>query len=248
VAGIISGLGNNDRGVIGAAPFPAVRILPVRIFNDQGTDARMSDLITAINWALGEHIESGVPINPHPASIINLSLGRSSPSSDILNGVLAKAVQRNVLVVAAAGNIDPRTTVPVGVLTPANSPHALAVGSVDWDYRRSVFSEYGGAPIGLMAPGGSGPSSCLGIVSTIPEGRYGCMQGTSMAAPFVAAVAALVLSREPGLSVTELRARLEGATYNAAFMNEEQYGSGVLCAERVLTNSRPAPDQPCRRN
>jgi serine protease len=246
VAGIIAALGAGSEGVSGAAPFPAVGILPVRIFDDDGKDATMSDLIRAVNWALGLYSAPGIPENPHPARIINLSLGMAGRSSRAMNELMLNARNRDVLVIASAGNRKDGQPLQ-GVYTPANSPHVLAVGSVDADYGRSDFSEYGGAfGIALMAGGGSGPSRCLGVLSTLPDGRFGCMQGTSMAAPFVAAVAALVLTREPELTVAQLAGRLTGATYyDPAFMTPEEYGHGVLCAERAVMNLNPAADRPC---
>jgi serine protease len=248
VSGIIGALGRNDHDIIGAAPFPAVRILPIRIFDDEGTYATTSDLIAAVSWAIGLPVR-GVPDNPHPARIINLSLGGPGASSSTMNTLMSNARQQGALVIAAAGNIANSGSAQ-GVFTPANSPHVIAVGSVNADSRRSIFSEYGGTNgVTLMAPGGSGPSSCGGVRSTMPDARYGCMQGTSMATPFVSAVAALVLTREPHLTVDELEARLIGASYfNPVFMNSTMYGSGALCAERAILNENPWPSTPCLTN
>ena len=98
-----------------------------------------------------------------------------------------------------------------------------------------------------MAPGGYGSSSCLRVRSTIPWNNYGCMAGTSMAAPFAAGVAALILSREPRLEPHELERRLTGTAYfDPASMNPDEYGSGVLCANRALAGQFGKGALPCQ--
>ena len=144
-----------------------------------------------------------------------------------------------VLVVAAAGNSYSTDS----IFTPANAPGALAVGSVDENYERSDYSAYSksGRTVDLMAPGGVGQSYCGGVLSTLsppyagaPENNYGCEEGTSMASPFVAGVAALIWSQNSGLSADEVKAKLLASTEYTAAMNPAEYGAGVVCADRAL--------------
>ena len=193
VAGIALASGDNGKGVAGVA-YTGVKLLPVKVLDDNGDDPKstsVSVVVKAIRWSAGLSV-AGMNRNPHPANIINLSLGGrgNGPGGTIES--LSEAVQdaRNAgsLVIAASGN-DYSTA---EILAPANAPGALAVGSVDEDYRRSEFSNYStsGRSVDLMAPGGAGQNSCGGILSTLSpafegatESAYGCERGTSMASP-----------------------------------------------------------------
>ena len=239
VAGIALASGNNGRGVAGVA-YTGVKLLPVKVLDDNGGDSKttsVSVVVKAIRWAAGLSVE-GMNRTPYKANIINLSLGVEG-QSESLNQAVQDARNAGVLIVAAAGNGSSTTS----IFTPANAPGALAVGSVDQDYRRSYYSVYNtsGRTVDLMAPGGSGDSSCGGVLSTLPaayegapENNYGCESGTSMAAPFVAGVAALIWSQNPGLSADEVEAKLKASTAVTAFMNPAEYGAGVVCADRAL--------------
>jgi len=124
------------------------------------------------------------------------------------------------------------------VFSPANSPLIYAVGSVDGDRRRSDFSNYAadGLDVDFMAPGGSNFGAGCGLIrSTFPENGYACLEGTSMASPFVAGVAALLLSQDAGLSPADIRAKLRGsALFDASYMTGQEYGAGIVCADRAL--------------
>lgn len=239
VAGIAVASGNNGKGVAGVA-YTGVRLLPVKVFDDSGGDSRgtaTSVVTRAIRWSAGLSVE-GMNRNPYPANIINLSLGGKG-YVESLNDAVQDARDAGTLVVAASGNEH----LTGEILTPANAPGALAVGSVDATYERSSFSNYSttGRTVDLMAPGGIGDSSCGAVFSTLSpafegatESAYGCERGTSMAAPFVAGVAALIWSQNPELSADEVEARLLGSTHYAPFMNRAEYGAGVICADRAL--------------
>ena len=239
VAGIALADGNNGKGVAGVA-YTGVRLLPVKVFDDNGGDSQktsVSVVVKAIRWAAGLNVE-GMNRNPYKANIINLSLGVKG-QIDSLNQAVQDARNAGVLVVAAAGN----SYVTDAIFTPANAPGALAVGSVDENYERSDYSAYSksGRTVDLMAPGGVGQSYCGGVLSTLsppyagaPESSYGCEEGTSMASPFVAGVAALIWSQNPGLSADEVKAKLLASAEYTAAMNPAEYGAGVVCADRAL--------------
>lgn len=246
VTGIIAAVGANAKGVVGVAP-EGVRILPLKVFDDAGRGTNATVVSDAIRWAAGLEV-AGLHPNPYPAHIINLSLGGPG-KSEAMNEAIEEVRRLGVLVVAASGNYGWSH----GLLTPSNAPYALAVGSVDGTRRRSCFSHYNSDPskrsVELVAPGGAskgfnGPCNMRGvkgeaIVNTfptgIPQGNYGSLIGTSMATPFVAGVAALVLSQEPFLSADSLHARLLNSTLNTMpEYNRAEYGAGILCADRAL--------------
>lgn len=244
VTGIIAARGLQQ--VTGVAGFPdIIRVVPIRIFDDDGGGNPTLDvLLLALAWAAGHDLNlPGVPVNRHPAQLINLSLGATAAPDPSVTDAIQAMVGSGVTVLAASGN-DPS----FGIHLPANSPAALAIGSVDSDFRRSSFSSFGGpGELTVMAPGGSGPSPCGRVLSTIPADHgIGCLRGTSMATPFVTGSLALLLSHEPRLTPAQLEARLRAATYfDAAFMTDEQYGAGVLCADRLVSGSNGQPDSPC---
>ena len=231
VAGIAAATGDNDLGVAGVA-FSGIRLLPVKVFDEAGQQALVSAVADAIRWSAGLPVR-GVNRNPHPARIINISLGREG-TIQTLNSAVADARRAGAIVVAAAGG---NRGLSNAIYTPANAPGAIAVGSVDNDRKRSSFSNYNtaGRTVDLMAPGGAGP--CLdtsGVLSTLPNDQYGCMQGTSMAAPFVAGVAALIWSQNPTLTAEQVIARLKDTTYLGSTMNPAEYGRGIVCADAAL--------------
>ncbi|MBS3965867.1 MAG: S8 family serine peptidase [Truepera sp.] len=229
VAGIAAATGDNGVGVAGVA-YRGVRILPVKVSRSDGR-IETSDVAHAIRWAAGLPV-SGVNTNPHPAQIINISLGHSG-TNPVLDSAVADARRAGAIVVAAAGN----SSLSNAIYAPANAPGALAVGSVNNDRRRSSFSNYHttGRTVDLMAPGGVGPGPLpVSVLSTIPGNQYGHMSGTSMAAPFVAGVAALIWSREPDLTADQVIKRLEGTAYFGSRMNRAEYGAGIVCADAAL--------------
>jgi serine protease len=229
VAGIAAATGNNRVGVAGVA-YRGVEILPVKVSNSHGRI--YTDVVAdAILWAAGLPV-NGVNRNPHPARIINISLGAPRPSQ-ALNDAVAAARRAGAIVVAAAGN----TGRGDGILAPANAPDAIAVGSVDNSRQRSSFSSFNttGRTVDLMAPGGRGPGPLpVGVLSTIPGNQYSHMQGTSMAAPFVAGVAALIWSQNPRWSNEQVIAHLKNTTYPGSRLNPAEYGRGIVCADAAL--------------
>lgn len=239
VAGIAAATGNNRLGVTGVAYGSGVKILPINIFNEFGSQAKLDDLYDALLWAAGIFPKNeGVGTNRYPADVINLSLGLSTaqPPETLqsINDVTKRLYDRGVIVVAAAGNggLNDR------VYAPATSPWVFTVGAVTSDFERAPYSNYAESSrtVDFMAPGGAG-SDCgpIGIISTYPDNSYTCLAGTSMAAPFVAGVAALVLSQNPELSPGQVKARLsKSALFDGDYMSAEAYGAGIICADRAL--------------
>ncbi len=195
VAGIIGAKPNNSRGIAGVNW--KVQIMPVKVLTDIGIGVT-SDVIAGINRA----VLSG-------AHIINMSLGRSGPGtnddSDASYYALKQARDHNangVLVVAAAGNDNgaDNDTIPV---YPASYDlnNIIAVGASNRDDEIADLSNIGATSVDLVAPG-------VAIRSTLPDNLYGESNGTSMAAPYVAGAAAILLAQEPNQSYVDLRTRI----------------------------------------
>lgn len=180
VAGTIAALSNNGIDIVGVAP--ETKILAVRVLDAQGQGS-----MSAIAEGVLAAVKGG-------ADIINMSLGGSSDGRT-LRQAIEQAQQAGVLVVAAAGNEGSSR-----LSFPAAYPGVLAVGATNAQDQRTSFSNYGDW-VSIAAPGDRILSSRLGGGTTN-------MSGTSMAAPHVAAAAALLKSAEPSLTSEQISRRL----------------------------------------
>ncbi len=234
VAGIAAAVGGNGLGIAGVAYGSKIRVLPVKIFADDGSGGTIFDLVRAIRWSAGIPVGSA-GTNPNKADIINMSLGVQGDQPAV-DAAAQEAWNAGVLLVAASGNHN-AGALDVGVLSPANAPCVMAVGSVDGDGTLSYFSNTG-PQLEVVAPGGYQNSSTRWppVLSTWPTSPtdYDYDAGTSMAAPFVAGVAALLKSRHPTWTAAELRRALESTTRQSPGMDPTRYGYGVVCADAAL--------------
>ncbi|MFO1493395.1 MAG: S8 family serine peptidase [Lysobacterales bacterium] len=194
VAGTVAAVTNNAAGVAGVA-FNA-KVQPVRVLAACG--GTLSDIADAITWASGGTV-SGIPANATPAKVINMSLGGSSTTcASTYQTAINGAVGRGTIVVVAAGN----SNVDASGATPANCSNVLTVAATNRSGGRAYYSNYG-TLVDVAAPGGDVRSaSTNGILSTLNAGTttpgaqsYAWYQGTSMATPHVAGLAALILSK-----------------------------------------------------
>ena len=240
VAGIAAATGDNALGIAGVAYGKGVKILPIKIFDRAGVRATIDNLIEAMLWSAGLPVD-GVGTNPNPADIINMSLGvdPAELSENRVQSVdrVAKQIRDSgIILFAASGNDNSGGNGASGVYFPASSPFVYSVGSVDSDARRSSFSRYtpGTAQVDFMAPGGVQLATGQTVLSTYPDNTYGFQAGTSMSAPFVAGVAALLLSQNAALTVDELAAKLTDSALFESYMTEDEYGAGIVCADRAL--------------
>ena len=172
VAGVIAATANNGIGVAGIAP--KVSILPVRVLDHTG-NGDDGELALGIVWA----VDNG-------ADILNISIGGAVPS-DLLEGALDYALEKEVVVVVAAGNDAMVGNTPS---YPGAYKQVLTVGATDSMDKRASFSNTGDY-LDVVAPGSW-------IKSTWPGGGYQWSSGTSMATPFVSAVAALLIASSVG--------------------------------------------------
>lgn len=210
VAGIVAAAGDNGIGVAGVDW--RARILPVRVLGRCG--GAVSDIVDGIRWAAGLAVP-GVPTNPTPAQVINLSLGGYSPTGCTRNyrDAIAEARGQGALLVVAAGN----EADDYSQYVPANCEGVLTVVAVDPFGDLASYSNYSFAG-NVAAPGGDitrygnagGIYSTVGLGSTSLTGYgYSAKQGTSMAAPHVAGIASLAMGLNTQLVGEEMRFIIE---------------------------------------
>ncbi|PKK38389.1 peptidase S8 [Siphonobacter sp. SORGH_AS_0500] len=198
VAGIIGADRSNNLGMKGVAD--NVKIMVVRAVPDG--DERDKDVANAIRYA----VDNG-------AQIINMSFGKAySPQKEAVDEAVKYAESKNVLLVHAAGNESLNTDVepnyPNRKLKAGGEPaNWLEVGAISHEANKvASFSNYGKKGVDLFSPG-------VAIYSTVPGSKYEELDGTSMASPVAAGVAALVKSYFPKISAAQLKQLLvESAT------------------------------------
>ena len=192
VAGIIAAGRGNGVGIDGVAS--NVSIMAIRAVPDG--DERDKDVANAIRYA----VDNG-------AKIINMSFGKAySPNLEYVYEAIEYAASKGVLLVHAAGNssqdIDEKNNYPNDKFGKKGDwPHWIEVGASSWGAEGNYvgsFSNYGDKSVDLFAPG-------VAIFSTAPENSYQDAQGTSMASPVTAGVAAMLLSYFPDLNAEQLK-------------------------------------------
>jgi serine protease len=235
ITGIIAAIGNNSTGTIGGAY--NVKILPVRVLGKGISNS--SDVMEGVRWAAGVH--PTIP-NPHPARVINLSLGGPGTCSHTEQAAIDDAITAGAVVVVAAGN----ESADISNFVPANCSNVIAVAATARDGSRATYSNFSSpatnvtnpAFVTLAAPGGDQanyPASFdPGVLSTVnasattpdlsPSGStYAYFDGTSMASAHVTAAVALMFSRNPNLTPAEIRNILRTPSSLTAFPS---FGSG----------------------
>ncbi len=239
VAGIIAARTNNSRGVAGVA-FNA-RVVPVRVLGKCG--GFTSDIADGVLWAAGVPL-AGVPGNANPAKVINISLGSSGTCGATMQSAINSARTLGVSVIAAAGNRNEDTF----NFTPANCNGVVAVGSVNRAGAKSSFSNFG-TVVKLSAPGGDDPTAeANDILSTLNAGvttpgadSYVFYRGTSMAAPHVSGVVALMLSLKPTLKPDEVTFLLQSTTRHFPVACFVKCGAGILNARAAVDAATGSP-------
>ncbi|MFC8292222.1 S8 family serine peptidase [Streptomyces sp. NPDC057242] len=252
VAGTIGAVTNNTKGIAGIAY--GAKIQPVRVLGKCGGSS--ADIADAITWASGGTVP-GVPANANPAKVINLSLGgASSTCPSVYQTAINGAVSRGTTVVVAAGNSNANTS----GFTPANCSNVITVASTSREGNRSYYSNYG-TVVDVAAPGGETrratdtPGTVTtpenGILSTLNSGattqsteNYKPYQGTSMAAPHIAGLAALLKSAKSTLTPAEIESAIKANARPLPGTCTGGCGAGIADAAKtvnaVTTTTPPA--------
>jgi subtilisin family serine protease len=211
VAGVITALVNNDRGVAGMTWENPV--LPVKVLDETGAGSTYA-VAQGIVWA-----------TDHGAKVLNLSLGNYA-DANFLHDAIRYAFDRDVVLIAASGNDN---TEEPGY--PAAYSEVLAVAATDSNKQRAPFSNFGDY-IGVAAPG-------VNIASTYPDNQYAALSGTSMASPHVTALAALIRSINPGLKNIEVMDIIRNTTVDLGTRGKDKYyGYGQIDVVKALQTAR----------
>lgn len=207
VAGIIASETNNNEGVAGMTWFS--KIMPVKAMGAKGYGTTF-DIAKGIVWA----VDQG-------ADVINLSLGNYQPSK-VLEEAVRYAYENNVVMVSAAGN--DASNQPT---YPSAYPEVLSVAAVDYNGKRASFSNYGDY-IDIAAPG-------VYIPSTYFNEQYAALSGTSMAAPHVAGLAALIKSANPDIKNTQVINIIKKSAIDLGEKGKDiDYGDGLIDVNSAL--------------
>lgn len=234
VAGTIAAIANNNEGIAGVAP--EAKIVPVRVLGACG--GFDSDITDGIIWAAGGSVR-GVPANQHPAQVINMSIGSEGTCTTPYRQAIAQANKRGSIVVVAAGN----NNFDASKSSPGNCEDVITVGATDKNGKRSYFSNYG-SRVDVSAPGGDRRYWGGGILSTLNAGKtapgkadYAEYQGTSMAAPHVAGIVALMKAVDPKLTYAQAKKVLQ-STSQSVECDQSACGSGIVNAARAVQQVR----------
>jgi serine protease len=246
VAGTVAAVANNAVGIAGLAY--GAKVQPVRVMGHCG--GLTSDIVDAIVWASGGTVD-GVPANPTPAEVLNLSLGAdvSCSRDPATQAAVDDALGRGVSVIVAAGNAAQNAANH----SPASCAGVVTVGATGVEGGITFYSNFG-PNVTLSAPGGgyTGPTDTAFIWSTGNSGTTTPvaspagdvllgMVGTSMAAPHVAAVAAMMQSAavangHPPLTPSQVKALLKGTVKPFAYAPPptQPIGTGIVNAAAAV--------------
>jgi serine protease len=250
VAGTVAAATDNGIGVAGVA-FDA-RIMSLRVCNVDGCPGYAIE--QALRYAAGLSNDSGV-IPPQPAQVVNLSLGRQGGPALTQEQLLYDQLRAlDIFVVASAGNSSTSA-----VAYPAAYGNVTAVSALDFAGQRAFYSNFG-AWIDVAAPGGdlgrdlNGDGFPDGVLSTSaddrdgpPQPSYRFLQGTSMAAPHVAGVAALMRAAVPELRAQDIENLLRNQVITDDLGSpgkDDIYGWGLINAFKAVTETLNAGGEP----
>ena len=201
VAGTIAANSNNGSDVAGIDW--NARILPIRVLGTCG--GFVADIADGIRWAAGLPVP-GAPPNPHPADVVNLSLGGSRACDTTYQNAFNDVAAQGVVSVVAAGN----SAANASAFRPANCNQVITVAATNRAGNLSWYSNYGSV-VEISAPGGETFIEEDGILSTLNDGAQGpgndslaFYQGTSMAAPHVAGLVSLLRGFDPTLTPAQV--------------------------------------------
>lgn len=230
VAGTIAAATNNGIGVAGVDW--QAQLLPIRVLGLNGSGSLL-DVLEGMIWAAGRSVP-GVPNNPNPAHVINMSLGGQGSCFPAMQSFIDEALATGAIIVVAAGNENQNAA----NVSPASCSGVITVGATGPNGTRAPYSNYG-SRIDVMAPGGDMSVIATGGVYSLmydnanEEMSYDFLQGTSMAAPHVAGVIALMKAVKPDLTAQEALAALR-ATARPLSAGQCNRSSGSECGAGLI--------------
>lgn len=224
VAGIIAAEADNGVGMHGIAP--DAEIMAVKVLNDKGS-GDYADIAAGIDYA----VENG-------ARIINMSIGGSEGGSAVVGEAISRARDAGVLVVAAAGN-KARSEASYPAHFTDTYDNVLSVAALSTFERLAPYSNRSkdGSTVDLTAPGSS-------VYSTVPGDSYKYMTGTSMAAPVVAAAAAIVWAAQPSWSYLQVIDVLESTVEKMSSLKKTSATDGLVDLAAAIEQAAGAPAAP----
>ncbi|WP_075724913.1 S8 family peptidase [Corynebacterium aquilae] len=245
VAGTIAAIADNNTGITGVAH--GARVQPIRALGKCG--GNLSDITDAVVWAAGGHVP-GVPDNPTPANIINMSLGGPGQCSRTYQKAIDKATAAGATVIVAAGNAGRNAR----GYQPASCNNVLVVAATGETGSKAYYSNYGDN-VDLAAPGGDRATGDQ-ILSTFNDGlttpgkpNYDYLQGTSMATPLVSGVAAMIRQADDSLTPADIKRILKETTRELPGNCNGGCGTGLIDAEAAVRealgeDATPTPTEP----
>ncbi|MCZ2289619.1 MAG: S8 family serine peptidase [Anaerolineales bacterium] len=217
VAGIAAAMSNNGEGIAGVSW--GANIMPLKVLDGSG-NGTYANVAAAIIWA-----------TDHGAQVINMSLGGLYPSATLEDAVIY-AYTHGMVQVAAAGNSGSGS-----VLYPAKYAPVIAVAATDNFNTRAGFSNYG-PEVDLAAPG-------VNILSLYPGGGYGYRSGTSMAAPFVSGLAAILIGLPNNYDAGLVEMQMESTALDLGTPGWDTfYGAGLIQMDRAIVLAIPPSPTP----
>ncbi len=224
-AGTIGAVGNNGIGVVGVNWHTQIMALKFMNYDGWGTTA---DAIRAIDYAVAQKL-AGVNLR-----VLSSSWGGDGFSQALLDAIVS-AGEADILFVAAAGNSAADTDAFPYYPSAYEAPNLVSVAATDQADRLASFSNFGATTVDLGAPG-------TNILSTVPNNDYQFLDGTSMATPHVAGVAALALSINDTLTVDELKELLLTSGDPIPTLNGTTFsGRRLNAAAAVARAGQPVP-------
>lgn len=212
-ASLVGAATNDNFGMAGTAP--GVKILPLRVLGKCG--GLESDILAAMRWAVGLPVD-GMPTNPNPAKVLNMSLGGGNCDA-FYQAAVNDVIATGAVIVAAAGNDDGRA-----VEAPASCTGVVGVAGLRHVGTKNGFSSLG-PEVAISAPGGNCADTSSGVGCLYPilaatdtgdttpvrsswTDSFNYTIGTSFSSPLVAGVVGLMFSRDRTLTPTQVRTKL----------------------------------------
>lgn len=230
VAGTIGAVGDNGIGIAGVAWH--VKLMSLKFLGGEDGTGSSADAVKAIEYAI-EQKQRGVNVRA-----INASWGGEGESKSLRLSV-QKAGQEGILFVASAGNseLDMDTSPEYPSAWSSNLSSLISVAALHSAGSIDDYSNYGHATVSVGAPGSY-------IYSTLPGGAYDYLTGTSMAAPHVTGIVALLASHEATLTPAEIKQRIITTAEPTLTLAARSASAGRASAFNALTNTIPPPPKP----